>query len=383
MHDGIVTIHDSSNWRLRVKSAGWVASGVLGTVVSSAAVAGRAYHHRIAELRGSAAGLPNGFPAVLPPDREYTVTADDGVELSVEELNPADGRAPELTVILIHGYTLDRRCWLFQRHGLAHSTAPRVRQVLYDLRSHGRSGRSPRCACTLEQLSRDLHAVIRAAAPEEGVVLIGHSLGGMIIMELAEECPELFAERIRGVAFLNTSAGDIGRSGLPRPFLSRRNPILPLAKQRSRGGPSARAVDRAREVCRNLVWSLTRKLAFGPEAVNPALVELMYMMMRPISFEIMTDFLALFGTHNRYAALAGLQYAKALVLGADCDRVIQYQHSEAIAALLPGVELVHVVGAGHMTMLEQPERVNEHLLGLISHCAGALSSVAAELGAPR
>ncbi|MDQ4032985.1 MAG: alpha/beta hydrolase, partial [Actinomycetota bacterium] len=89
-------------------------------------------------------------------------------------------------------------------------------------------------------------------------------------------------------------------------------------------------------------------------------------------FEVMTDFLKEFGAHNRYAALAGLQYAKALVLGADGDRLIQYEHSKAIAELLPDAELVQVEGAGHVTMLEQPKLVNEHLLDLLAQCAGAL-----------
>ncbi|MGH3902550.1 MAG: alpha/beta fold hydrolase [Pseudonocardiaceae bacterium] len=355
-----------------MKSLRWVVGGVLGTVATTALVAGAAHHNRIAKLRKYAAELPDGLPAVRPPDREYTVTADDGVELSVEELDPADGGAPEFTVVLIHGYTLDRRSWLFQRHDLAHSTAPRVRQVLYDLRSHGRSGRSPRQACTMEQLGRDLHAVIRAAAPEGRVVLIGHSLGGMTIMELAGDRPELFAEQICGAAFLNTSAGDIGRSGLPKPLLSRRSPIMPVAAVLSRWEPSARAVDRGRDICGCLIWSLIRKLSFGDETVNPAVVELMDNMMRATSFEVMTDFLALFGAHNRYAALAGLQYAKALVIGADTDRLMPYAHSEAIAALLPDVELVQVERSGHVTMLEQPELVNKHLLDLISQCGGAL-----------
>jgi pimeloyl-ACP methyl ester carboxylesterase len=355
-----------------MRSARWVAGRVLGTAAATAMVAARAYHNRIGKVRGSIKELPDDLPVLLPADREYTITADDGVALSVEELDPTDGQAPEFTVILVHGYTLDRRTWLYQRDELAHCTAPRVRQVLYDLRSHGRSGRSPRNACTLEQLGRDLHTMIRTAAPEGRVVLIGHSLGGMTIMALADDHPELFAERICGVAFLNTSAGDIGRSGLPRPFLSRRNPIMPVAGMLSRWEPSARVVEHGREVCRNLVWGLTRKLAFGDEAVDPALVELMYVMIRATSFEVMTDFLAVFGTHNRYAALAGLQFAKALVIGSDGDQLIQFQHSEAIAALLPDAELVQVQGSGHVTMLEQPKRVNEHLLDLLAQCAGAL-----------
>jgi pimeloyl-ACP methyl ester carboxylesterase len=327
------------------------------------------HHNHIGKVREDAVDLPHELPSPLPPDREYTVLADDGVALSVEELDPADGGAPELTVVLIHGYTLDRRAWLFQRHELAHTTAPRVRQVLYDHRSHGRSGRSPRAACTIEQLGRDLHAVVQAAAPEGRVVLIGHSLGGMTIMSLAEHDPGLFTERICGVAFLNTSAGDIGRSGLPRPFLSRRNPAMPVAKQLSRWEPSARVIDRGREASRNLIWSMTRALSFGDESVHPALVELVYRMIRATSFEIMTDFLEEFGRHNRYAALAGLKHAEALVLGTDGDRMIQYQHSEAIAALLPHADLVQIPASGHLMMLEQPKLVNEHLLGLLSRCA--------------
>ena len=350
-------------------SARWIAGGVLGATAAGVAVAAVAQHNRIGKVRQDAVDLPHELPTPLPPDREYTVRADDGLALSVEELDPADGAAPELTVVLVHGYTLDRRAWLFQRHELAQSTAPRVRQVLYDHRSHGRSGRSPRAACTIEQLGRDLHAVIHAAAPEGPVVLIGHSLGGMTIMALAEHDPELFAERVCGVAFLNTSAGDIGRSGLPRPFLSRRNPLMPVARQLSRWEPSARVIDRGREAGRNLIWSMTRALSFGDESVHPALVELVYMMIRATSFEIMTDFLEEFGRHDRYAALAGLQYVKALVLGTDGDRMIQYQHSEAIAALLPHAELVHIPAAGHLMMLEQPKLVNEHLLGLLSRCA--------------
>lgn len=358
--------------RPRTSYARWAAGGVLGTALTAAAAAAVVHHNHIGKIRRKAVELPEDLPTVLPPDREYTVTADDGVELSVEELDPADGGAPEFTAVLIHGYTLDRRSWLFQRHDLAHSTAPRVRQVLFDHRSHGRSGRSPRAACTFEQLGRDLDAVLRVAASEGRIVLIGHSLGGMTIMALAEQNPQLFAERVCGVAFLNTSAGDIGQSGLPKPFLSRRNPLMPVARQLSRWEPSARAIDRGREVSRNLMWSLTRKFSFGDEAVNPAVVELMYMMIRQTSFEVMTDFLEEFGRHNRYAALAGLQFAKALVLGSDGDRLIQYAHSEAIAALLPDAELVRIEGSGHVAMLEQPKQVNEAILNLLAQCAGAL-----------
>ncbi|MGH3872255.1 MAG: alpha/beta fold hydrolase [Pseudonocardiaceae bacterium] len=348
-----------------MRSARWVTAGLLGTVL----VAGAVHHNRIAKLRRLAAELLAELPPALAPDREYPVLADDGVMLSVEELDPIDGGSPELTVLLIHGYTLDRQCWLFQRRELANSTAPRVRQVLYDLRSHGRSDRSLRSACTIEQLGRDLHTVIHTAAPEGQVVLVGHSMGGMTIMALAEHNPDLFAERICGVVFLNTSAGDIGRSGLSRPFLSRRNPIMPVARRLSRWQPSTRAIDRGRDAAGHLAWSLTRKFSFADKAVSPAVVELLHAMISATCFEVVVDFLETFGAHNRYAALAGLKYAKALVIGSDGDQLIPYQHCEAIAALLPDVELVQVDGSGHVPMLEQPTLVNEHLLEFLAQCA--------------
>lgn len=355
------------------KVTGWVVGGVLGGAVTATTALTARHHRRIAAQRKRAAELGEDRLEELTPGREFTICADDGVRLSVEEIDPADGGSPELTVILVHGYTLDRRCWRFQRLHFAESTEPRVRQVLYDHRSHGRSGRSVRHACTIEQLGCDLDAVIRAVVPEGQIVLIGHSLGGMTIMALAERNPELFAERIAGVAFLNTSAGDIGRSGLPKPLLSRRNPIMPVANRLSRWQLSALAVEHGRDLCGHLIWSLIRKLAFGDEKVSPALVELMNTMMRATSFEVMTDFLATFGAHNRYAALAGLNYVKALVLGSDGDRLVQYEHSEAIAALLPDAELVRVDNSGHMTMMEQPELVNKHLTDLVLRCSGRSS----------
>lgn len=345
------------------KVAGLV-GGALGTAATTAAVVTAAQRSRVARQRREAETVEL---AELRPDRESTVTADDGVPLSVEEVDPADGGEPELTVVLVHGYTLDRRCWHFQRRDLAYSTRPRVRQVLYDQRSHGRSGRAPRRSCTISQLGCDLDAVIRTMIPDGRLVIVGHSMGGMTIMALAEDHPKLFADRVCGVALLNTSAGDVGRSGLPRPILSRRNPLMQVTARIAGWQPAV--LERGRRLGNDLFWTLTRRYAFGDRAVSPALVDLMDSMISGTSVEVMTDFLDTLGAHDRYAALDGLRHVEALVMGAEEDRLIQYQHSEAIAALLPDAELVLLPGAGHMAMLEQPDRVTEHLLGLLARCA--------------
>jgi pimeloyl-ACP methyl ester carboxylesterase len=200
-------------------------------------------------------------------------------------------------------------------------------------------------------------------------VLIGHSLGGMTIMALAEERPRLFADRICGVAFLNTSAGDISRSGLLKLVLSRRSPVVPLVTRLSRWQRSACAVERVRYIFRNLIWSLTGRLSFGDKTINPELVELMNTMISSIPLEIMSNFLVTQGAHNRYATLEAMKFAKVLIIGADHDRLLPYKHSEGIAALLPEAALVRVKGAGHVAMLEQPKQVNQYLQELLSQCA--------------
>ena len=68
------------------------------------------------------------------------------------------------------------------------------------------------------------------------VVLVGHSMGGMTIMALADQRPDLFAERVLGVAFVATSAGEVGSRGLPGTLLSRR--WIPRRRIRPRSSSS-------------------------------------------------------------------------------------------------------------------------------------------------
>lgn len=157
------------------------------------------------------------------PGRAY---ADDGTELYYEvdevETEGQDGRKRRLfgrrapapvTVVFSHGYCLNQDSWHFQRAALRGV----VRTVHWDQRSHGRSARGAAQVergepVTIEQLGRDLKAVIDAAAPEGPLVLVGHSMGGMTVMALADQFPELIRERCAGVALVGTSSGRLGRS---------------------------------------------------------------------------------------------------------------------------------------------------------------------------
>lgn len=336
---------------------------LIGTAIGVAA-AGTAIAVGMSRRKHDVAPRRDGL-GELRPDREYTVITEDGIELSVEEVDPADGGKPVLTVVFVHGFALDRRSWHFQRKALARLTEPRVRQVLYDQRSHGRSGRANEKSSTIDQLGRDLGEVLaKVGGP---IVLVGHSMGGMTIMALAELHPELFEDQVWGVAFIGTSAGEVGKRGLPRPLLSRYNPVTRNLGRLADWRPGL--VEFVRAAGGQLTRRAVRSLAFGDKDIPSELVDFTMEMLDANPVRVLADFIDTLGTHNRYAALAGLKHTHVLVCGGDADRMTQFSHAERMAFELPDAELVRVRGAGHMVMLEQPQVVNDHLVMLLQQCA--------------
>ena len=129
---------------------------------------------------------------------------------------PEDMDSSDVTIIFCHGYALTHDSWHYQREHLRGS----ARLVFYDQRSHGLSAKASDASHHIDQLGRDLAAVIDAIAPGGPIVLIGHSMGGMSVMAYADQNPEAFGSRIRGVALVATTAGNVQANslGLPGPL---------------------------------------------------------------------------------------------------------------------------------------------------------------------
>ncbi len=345
-----------------------IIGGVVGVATAGLTIAGIIQNRRRLAIDGDDPYADEPF-GKLPADRIRTVAADDGVPLSVEQINPATGGRPDLTVVLVHGFALDRRCWHFQRRDLAKLTDPKVGMVLYDQRGHGRSGQPSPESCTIDQLGRDLDVVLRSVVPDGPLVLVGHSMGGMTIMALAEQHPELFAERVCGVAFIGTSAGEVGRYGLPRPVLSKYNPLTRTVGDIAAWQPGL--VDWVRSAGGGVTRHAVRWLAFGDRSVPASLVDFMVDMLAITPVPVLTDFVPSLGTHNRFAALAGLRHSQVLVLSGDQDQLTPFSHAERMAEELPDAKLVRAFGAGHMVMLEQPDLVTDELADLLRTCASS------------
>jgi pimeloyl-ACP methyl ester carboxylesterase len=345
-------------------------AGAAGAAVTGVAVgvAARRHSQIAGERRRLAAQLSEQPPQIagLPESEPSSVTADDGVRLSCEEIEARDGR-PVLTVVLVHGFALDRRTWHFQRQSLPALTDPSIRVVLYDQRSHGHSERAPRESCTIEQLGHDLDAVIRALAPEGPLVLVGHSMGGMAIMALADRHPALFTDRVVGVALVSTSTGEVASAGLPSTLLSRHNPLTRGVGLLARLQPTL--VETARRALGEVIWALTRSYAYGDRNIAPWLVDHVDTMIGANAVDALIDFADTVNTHNRVAALPALAGCEVLVAAGDADRVIPVTHSDVIAAELPDAALVRFAGVGHLPMLEQPATMDEALVDLIRRSA--------------
>ncbi len=144
--------------------------------------------------------------------QRVSVTTADGLALATRQIGP---EAADLTVILLHGLLGDRDSWRCQTSHLT-SRHPDIRVIAYDQRGHGRSGRGCALGNTLGQLARDLDAVIDTTTPTGHIVLVGHSMGAMTILQYLQHHQSRNKHRITGVGLIATAAADITRHGLGR-----------------------------------------------------------------------------------------------------------------------------------------------------------------------
>jgi len=119
---------------------------------------------------GAASAAEAGTPGVAP--------SADGTPIAYEVHGSG-----EPTLILVHGWSCDARYW---REQLAHFAA-RHRVVTVDLAGHGHSGVG-RQDYTMEAFGEDVRAVADAVGGDQ-LILVGHSMGGLVVAEAARLLP--------------------------------------------------------------------------------------------------------------------------------------------------------------------------------------------------
>lgn len=289
-------------------------------------------------------------------DRPFVTS--DGTTLHVETSGPRD--APQ-TLVLVHGWTQDRRTWDRVGQGIAEAHTAPLRVLRYDLRGHGRSDPSTPASATIEQLADDLAELLAARVPEGKLVLAGHSMGGMTIMALAERHPELVAHRVAGVAFVATSSGEMNRITLGLRGIAgsgaakvERTLAALLARQNGDHLPLRPAVLRPG----------ARWLVFGkrPRRSDIDSVVEQLRCAHPASLGGFQDAIS---RHDRRVSLAALRGTPVVVLTGGRDRLCPPEHATVIADELPAAILVRYPGAGHMLPQERGGEVATRIAGLV------------------
>jgi pimeloyl-ACP methyl ester carboxylesterase len=284
----------------------------------------------------------------LPPEDLGSVTSFDGTQIAVRAAGPED--APVL--LFVHGFSLDGTTWFEQWMDLSVD----FRCVVMDQRGHGRSGRAAHGDLSLRAMGRDIAAVLERVAPDGRTVVVGHSMGAMAILAMAEQRPELFGPRVAGVVMVGAAGSDLlhGAMGSVTELLKPRWGTLAGA---------ARRVDRLRKAVlaspSDVRGAVVRLTQFGPDAPQ-YVVDHIVQLAQAASSEVWTDGLSEVMEMDLRHAVPRLKVPTLVVVG-EHDRVTPPAAAVALTGGLPEGRLVVLEGAGHMAMLERPVELDREI----------------------
>src|SRR5215510_12176384 len=114
-------------------------------------------------------------------DNSMPISRANGFEIYYET---AGSGAP---LVLIHALPFDHNLWLYQ----VERFSSRFRTIAMDLRGWGRSAK-PRAPFTLEDMGRDILALLADEGVAWGAVVLGCSIGSKIALMLACDRPDIF-----------------------------------------------------------------------------------------------------------------------------------------------------------------------------------------------
>lgn len=255
----------------------------------------------------------------------------DGTTYSMT--GPAD--AP--VVVLVHGLGLNQQVWQWLEPALS----GRFRVVNYDLLGHGASARpagQPNLRDLSDQLAQllDFLGFARAA-------IVGFSLGGMVARRFAQDFPA----RVSALVMLHSPH---------RRTTEAQNAIMARVEQAERSGPGetveAALVRWFTDECRAARPDLMALVRSWVLANDPAVY--------PKLYRILAD-----GIEEIVAPQPPIT-CPTLVMTGDEDFGNGPEMSAAIAAEIPGAQLLILKGLRHMALAEAPDAVNRPVIDFLS-----------------
>ena len=248
--------------------------------------------------------------------------------------------AGDTTVLMLHGIGGGRDAFVHQMQPLA---AAGFHAVSWDMPGYGHSSIvDPYTFATLADECIELMDVIHPVLDPGCIVLVGHSMGGMVAQEVASRVPG----RIAALVLAGTSAAFGKPDGeWQRRFIDERT--APLDAGRSMA-----------EVAAGLVAQMV-----SPEASAQVVAEAVAVMSRvpPRTYRLALQ--ALMG-FDRREALATLPMPVLLIAGSD-DRNAPPSVMQGMAARIPRADYRCLDLCGHLMPFERPDAFNDALLSFL------------------
>jgi pimeloyl-ACP methyl ester carboxylesterase len=283
-------------------------------------------------------------------DRRGIVTPD-GAVLSVHTHADPDLPPDAPTVVLTHGWAVHHESWLPVVEALGDTP---VRIVLWDQRGHGRSTiglrRAELASLSVEHTARDLDVVLRAVVPPPSpVVLAGHSMGGMTVMALAGQRPDLFGPRVRAALLVATASAGVALGERPGEAA-----VMRLAARGVPLPPGAAGRIRAR------VGGL-----FG-EGADPVAVESARAHVAAMKPAMFAAFYGALLTADQRGGLLGLERIRVGIVAGRLDPLVPVARVHALRVTLPHATFTELPGAGHMLPWEASDVLADEVRDLLA-----------------
>jgi pimeloyl-ACP methyl ester carboxylesterase len=180
-----------------------------------------------------------GEPQDPVPAKVVHVRGASGADLRVAHYGASDGAGA--TLLFTHGWGADRRDWLYAIRSLP----PGRSIVTWDLPGLGESSPPADGAYAMSMLARDLDRVV-ASLGDRPVILVGHSIGGMLNLEYARQFPQKLGGTVRGLVQANTT--------YTNPVMTKKNAERSAKLQEPVFEPLLEVVARASPLARALGW---------------------------------------------------------------------------------------------------------------------------------
>ncbi len=267
---------------------------------------------------------------------EWFEQGDPGKMTSITEAGTRydiAGHHHEKPVVLVHGLGLNRQMWQWQISALA----SRYKVITYDLIGHGETSAlsKPPSLTTFSEQLRELldHLDVDRAA------IAGFSLGGMIVRRFAMDYPD----RLSALGILHSAHA---RDDVARKAVQER------VEQARREGPAATI-----EAALERWFSATFRLQ-NTEVMDLIRTWIMAndKQIYPGNYQVLVD-----GVDELVAPDPPI-CCPTLVMTGDEDYGNSPGMSRAIAAEIPGAQLVINRGLRHMAMVEAPDTINQQLM---------------------